>query len=66
MVGRMDGWMNGGKSVSPWQPRANDPTPRKEGEDGWKEWWWCIGRREERRKEHKKERYKQEKDTFFG
>lgn len=27
----MDGWMNGwmGEIVSPWQPRANDPTPRK-------------------------------------
>lgn len=29
----MDGWMDGGESISPWQPITNDPTPRK----GWRD-----------------------------
>ena len=27
----MDGWMDGGESVSPWQPITSDPTPRTKG-----------------------------------
>lgn len=67
----MNGWMNmwiGGESVSPWQPRTNDPTPRKGWEDGWRKWWWCVERREEKTDEtwDKGRQNTGEEDISFG